>query len=159
MAFFNRPATDERVTRLAELENLIATRVEHFIAVGEALAEIRDKKLYQLTHDTFASYVEQRWGMTVRRAYQLIAGQVVVKSTSHDTASSAFGALPPDQQQHVVDVLNGNTSRKKKKRRKPRPMALKVPGGRVVIIATRSDADPAAMLDAARAALAQRAAA
>ncbi|WP_131784463.1 hypothetical protein [Protofrankia symbiont of Coriaria ruscifolia] len=43
-----------------------------FWAAGKALQLIRDARLYRGTHDTFESYVEDRWDMQRAHAYRLI---------------------------------------------------------------------------------------
>lgn len=58
--------------RLAQLERIVEDGVEQFVAVGEALREIRDSRLYKSTHDTFSAYVEERFGFTARWARALI---------------------------------------------------------------------------------------
>lgn len=66
------PMTVEDETRLTELEKLVEVGVEVFVAVGTALAEIRDAKLYRQTHSTFAGYLADRWDISESRGYQLI---------------------------------------------------------------------------------------
>ena len=44
------------VARLAELELVIERGQKAFVAVGNALAEIRDQRLYRETHATFEAY-------------------------------------------------------------------------------------------------------
>lgn len=39
---------------------------------GKALQNIRDRKLYRLTHYRFEDYVAERWEISVRTAYQMI---------------------------------------------------------------------------------------
>ncbi|HET7037948.1 MAG TPA: hypothetical protein VFI42_19905, partial [Thermomicrobiaceae bacterium] len=58
--------------RLAELEAVIERGVPTFMEVGQALAEIRDARLYRETHTTFEAYCRERWGFTSSRARQLI---------------------------------------------------------------------------------------
>ena len=64
--------------RLESLEQVIRGRMKVFIAVGEALIEIRDKRLYREISDTFEGYCQVRWGFTRRRADQLIAATNIV---------------------------------------------------------------------------------
>lgn len=58
--------------RLEQLEKVIATGLETFVAVGNALLEIRDKRLYKSTHKTFEDYCNQRWDMTRVNVYRII---------------------------------------------------------------------------------------
>jgi hypothetical protein len=62
----------------AALDNL---RVA-FWAAGKALQTVRDARLYRGSHDTFEEYVEQRWDMSVRQAYRLIAAWPVAERVS-----------------------------------------------------------------------------
>ena len=65
-------ATELDTGRLAELERIIEDGARKFVAVGEALREIRDRRLFKGTHDTFASYVEERFGFKSSWANKLI---------------------------------------------------------------------------------------
>lgn len=67
--------------RLADLERVVSHGLESFFAVGEALAEIRDRRLYRVTHDTWLGYLSERWELSPNRGYQLMA------------ASEALGAI------------------------------------------------------------------
>ena len=49
--------------RLALEESTIDRGLKTFVAVGNALAAIRDKRLYRQTHGTFEAYCEQRWNL------------------------------------------------------------------------------------------------
>jgi hypothetical protein len=75
-------------SRLAELEQVVERGMQTFVEVGLALLEIRDGRLYRQTHDTFEAYLDERWGMSRSRGYQLIDGARVVElvSTTVDTA-------------------------------------------------------------------------
>jgi len=65
-------------TRLAELETRIERGLQTFIEVGEALAEIRDQRLYRESHATFEAYCRERWGWSRQHAYrQIKAAQMV----------------------------------------------------------------------------------
>lgn len=48
---------------LKRSEHAIAKGLYHFIAVGAALAEIQEKRLYRQSHDTFEAYLAERWDM------------------------------------------------------------------------------------------------
>lgn len=74
--------TPAEVDQLAADEAIIEAGQAIFMKVGMALARIRDARLYRATHDTFADYVDQRWGFTRIRAYQLIEAGVVAASMS-----------------------------------------------------------------------------
>jgi len=66
--------------RFRSLESIVAEGKTYFIAVGDALKEIRDSRLYREDYKTFDKYVEQKWGFKKSRAYQLIdASEVSTK--------------------------------------------------------------------------------
>ena len=52
--------------RLAQCEATIRRGLHTFVEVGQALAEIRDSRLYRATHETFATYLDDR----IEEAYQ-----------------------------------------------------------------------------------------
>lgn len=160
-----------RRARLAELESVIKDRLDSFIKAGAALATIRDEQLYRLSHGTFADYVTDRWGMTARRAYQLIAGtkeaetilatQSPVVGLPTATTAERVAALPIEAQRDVRDALNGKTKKptKSKKKRRPARLRFRVPGAIVIIERRSEDVDTITALLAAVDQLKQRSAA
>lgn len=59
--------------RLVRLERTVDRAVEVAGKIaGEALATIRDERLYRVTHTTFADYVEARFGIGKSTAYRMI---------------------------------------------------------------------------------------
>jgi hypothetical protein len=70
------------VSRLAELEAVVDKGVQTFIEVGEALGEIRDKRLYRQTHVRFDDYMRERWAMSGRQGYRLIEAAGVAELVS-----------------------------------------------------------------------------
>ncbi len=66
VGFEDHEATSRRLT---ELETQIQRNVS---AIGLALREIRDRRLYRETHPTFESYLEKRWGYSRSHGYRLI---------------------------------------------------------------------------------------
>lgn len=68
--------------RLDALETTIDRNLTAFLAVGEALHEIRESRLYRADHATFDEYLEARWDITRQRASQLIAGAQVAQVAS-----------------------------------------------------------------------------
>ncbi len=65
---------------LADCEAVIERGLATFIEVGQTLLEIRDKRLYRLTHDSFDAYCQERWGWARAHAYRMIASGEVVTS-------------------------------------------------------------------------------
>ena len=49
-----------------------------FYEAGKALKEIRDRKLYRTQHQTFETYVKERFSMKQSRSYQLMDAAIVV---------------------------------------------------------------------------------
>lgn len=102
------------LARLAALEQVIEEGMAAFVAVGTALAEVRDGRLYRAEHATFEAYCEVRWQMSRRRAYQLMEAADVVCTMVHnelvpvastitnERQARALGAAPADER---VDVL------------------------------------------------------
>jgi hypothetical protein len=66
--------------RLAELETVIDGGLQSFVAVGEALLEVRDSRLYRIGYETFEAYCKGRWSFTDRRARQLMDATEAVRS-------------------------------------------------------------------------------
>jgi len=64
---------------LAALEATIERGLATFIEVGQALMEIRERRLYRETHPTFEDYCRDRWGLNRSRASQLIEAAQVSK--------------------------------------------------------------------------------
>lgn len=99
--------------RLSMLETVIERGMQTFIEVGDALAEIRDSKLYRESHGTFAKYVEDRWGWSRRTAYDYIDGARVagnVRTSAHLPSlghAVALARLPDDQQAQVAPLITG----------------------------------------------------
>jgi hypothetical protein len=67
---------DLAVRRLSELETTIERGLKTFVEVGNALAEIRDSRLYRESYATFEDYCRERWGMSKRHAVSCIAAAV-----------------------------------------------------------------------------------
>jgi hypothetical protein len=102
--------------RLAELEPIIERGMGTFKSVGDALAEISDRRLYRATHDSFKQYVQDKYEMCVSRAYQLIEGAEVIKllppemSTIVDTENKAreLAKVAPKKRAKVLEVAASN---------------------------------------------------
>ena len=79
--------TTREQRELGRAERTIARGLKSFLAVGMALKEIRDKRLYRQQYDTFEEYCARRWELSRPRAYQLCPASEVVThlSTKVDT--------------------------------------------------------------------------
>jgi len=95
--------------KLTRLEQTIDKGLAVWIQVGEALAEIRDSKLYRETHPTFEAYCRDRWNYTKSRAYQLMDGaQIAIecKALGFDVAAESHARqLKTVPKQNRVPVL------------------------------------------------------
>ncbi|WP_062147238.1 hypothetical protein [Beggiatoa leptomitoformis] len=71
----------EMDSRLEELETTIAKELKAFYRVGNALAEIRDNRLYKLKgYKSFDAYCVEEWEMHRQHAHRLINASAVVKN-------------------------------------------------------------------------------
>lgn len=66
--------------RLDALEGVIERGKAAFVEVGEALLEIRDRRLYRESHGTFDDYCRERWDFARSTAYQFIDAARVVSA-------------------------------------------------------------------------------
>lgn len=71
--------TDDEARLLEECEEVIERGLETFIEVGQALSEIRSKKLYRKQFASFNDYCKQRWSLGDRYARQLMNAHKVVQ--------------------------------------------------------------------------------
>lgn len=76
------PLTDAEYADLETLETTISKGLDTFVEVGNALAEIRDRKLYRQYHATFAAYCTEQWEIGKSQAYRLIEAAAVVDDLS-----------------------------------------------------------------------------
>ncbi len=101
---------EERIER-DHLENTVQ---QAFVIAGDALKQLRDKRLYRETHDNFESYVKDRFDFSKRNAYYLIDAVEVVNNLKseqfvHSTLvlpttefqCRPLAKLPPEQQRQV----------------------------------------------------------
>lgn len=58
-----KPLTEPECERLVELESVLDRDLKSFVAVGLALKEIRDSRLYRKQYKTFEGYCRQRWAL------------------------------------------------------------------------------------------------
>ena len=63
------PLSIEEIEERNRLENTVQ---QAFFLAGQALKQLRDRKLYRETHSTFADYVRARFDYSKRAAYYLI---------------------------------------------------------------------------------------
>jgi hypothetical protein len=109
---------------LARCEGVIARGLQTFIEVGEALAEIREKRLYRATFGTFEDYCREKWGIGASRARQIIGAAAVAGTLTSVTAVTPaneaqlrpLAGLTPEQQraawQRAVEDSDGKPTAK-----------------------------------------------
>lgn len=83
---------------LEQCEEVIERGLGTFVEVGLALMEIRDKRLYRETHDTFEAYCRQRWQFSDSRARQLIGAAETVTTVT-------VGGLPAPSSERQARAL------------------------------------------------------
>ncbi len=88
----NQSEAEER----QRLETEIEAGLQTFYKVGQALSEIKEKRLYRDTHATFELYCQDRWGMRGSTAYrQINAAAVVELLDAEDIKPTAESQLRP----------------------------------------------------------------
>jgi len=101
------PITLPESRDLIALESVIERGLETFVQVGEALAEIRDRKLYRTEHPTFDAYLDKKWSLSRSRACRLIQAAETVKvlptgnRPQTERQARPLAALPPAQRVEV----------------------------------------------------------
>ena len=116
------PLTAMERSTLTHAEAKIERGLASFVEVGEALAEVRDARLYRETHATFLDYCRDRWGISDSRARQLIgAAETVTTVTtlgapapSNEGQARALSGLGADAAAEVMrrahDATGGNVT-------------------------------------------------
>jgi hypothetical protein len=94
------PLSVREEKRLAELEQIIQENFRGFVAVGQALAEIRDTRLYRHYYPLFEDYCRNLWDMSHQRAFQLEASAKVIDNLATIVATSG--------DETTIDVLPKN---------------------------------------------------
>lgn len=167
--------TPDEARQLARLEAAVQAAVPHtltMVEAGKALATIRDRQLYRATSGSFDDYVQARFGMTRRRADQLVAfagihdaaGELrtAVLDSSERTLRPLAGMAPEEVQATISEaaadpdgvtpatIRRAAARRKKTKAAKaPRPWRQKVPCALVVVTLGRRAAAAGVDIEAA----------
>jgi hypothetical protein len=101
--------------RLEECEDTIRKGMSTFVEVGQALAAIRDQKLYRDTHKTFQAYCKERWGRSRDWAYMLMNASAACENVDehqqipNQEQAKALSKAPPEEQAEVwAEVLDEN---------------------------------------------------
>jgi hypothetical protein len=103
--------------KLRHLETVIESGVKAFYELGKALKEIKEGKLYRLTHSTFEEYCEQKWGMSRNYINRNIGSVEVIDNLvpigtvpqSESQARPLTSLVNPEHQREVWQrILNKN---------------------------------------------------
>ena len=95
------PIDDEEKRKLEECERIIDEGLSTFVAVGNALLEIRVNKLYRSEYRTFEAYCRARFQIKRQRAYELMGAAEVVNTLS-DTSNDQGNLLTPSKESHAA---------------------------------------------------------
>lgn len=92
------PRKQERLDRseraeLRQLEERVERGTRAYVAMGQALARIRDARLYRETHGTFEDYCRERWGWGRNYANKAIAAAETVASLGTGVPTPASEAV------------------------------------------------------------------
>lgn len=96
---------------LDRCEAIIERGAQTFREVGDALAEIRDKRLYRQHYDRWEEYCQDRWGIGGSRARQLIGASGVARqiesvttvTLSNEAQARAAGKAPTSMRGRVAE--------------------------------------------------------
>lgn len=83
---------------LVDCEGRIERGLKTFIEVGQALAAIRDSRLYRAEHESFEAYCTERWGFTRIRAHQLASAADLALTMVNS------GLQEPDNERQVREL-------------------------------------------------------
>ena len=93
------PLTHHEERRLHECEVIITEGLNTFMEVGQALAEINNRRLYRSDFKTFEAYAHQRWGIKRQRAYELMGASEVSRNLSE------ISDILPAKESHAATLL------------------------------------------------------
>ena len=89
--------TAQEATDLRKLEGRVRAGLQTFHAVGRALAEISERKLYRQEYATFGAYCRERWGFGRSHAYRLMGAAAVLSNL----ADVAGGDIEPPRESTI----------------------------------------------------------
>ena len=99
-------------------EQIIQKGLKTFIEVGDALAFIRDNRLYRKDHDTFESYCRDRWGFSRVQAHRLMEASEVVNmlpignKITTESQAREVAKVEPDHRVEVIEKATQATGGK-----------------------------------------------
>jgi len=100
----------QEATDVARLEGDIQHGLDSFTAIGKALEEIRQRRLYRDAYASFDAYCQQRWGWSKQHAYRLInafqVDQLLIESGApavpNEHVARALGAIEDDAKRETI---------------------------------------------------------
>lgn len=105
------PLTRGEVRRLRECEEIIQRGINTFYEVGNALAEVRESRLYRISYATFEQYCRERWQMSKTHANRLIDSSDVIANLTpigvtpaNESQARELVSLEPDVQRAVWQI-------------------------------------------------------
>ena len=90
------PLSHAEIELKNQLENTVS---QAFFIAGQALKELRDKRLYRETHNSFISYVKDRFDFTRRAADYLISASEVMENLKREQIVFDTNVLPTKESQ------------------------------------------------------------
>ncbi|GAB1542043.1 hypothetical protein NUACC21_47170 [Scytonema sp. NUACC21] len=101
--------TETEAVELRGLEARVQKGLRAFWEIGQALRQIREKRLYRQEYNTFEEYCHQRWEISRRTAYQLIDAAIVLENVRNcaqklplnEAQVRPLVALPPEKQREA----------------------------------------------------------
>lgn len=110
----SRTLTKPEMRLLQEQVAIIDAGLHTFVEVGNALAVIREQRLYRATSTTFEAFCEEHWHMTSRHANRLmnaaeIADEVnpkigpMVRKLEHESHARVLVAVKPEARAEVFE--------------------------------------------------------
>lgn len=105
------PLSNDEKILLMDHEATISGGLRSFVAVGTALLEISEKRLYRETHGSFEPYCKEKWSMSARRAYQLCEAAKVVNTlpdcekfyTVGESQARELAKVPSEKRGEVIE--------------------------------------------------------
>ena len=93
------------MNQLQECEKTIERGVLAFVAVGNALLQVQEARLYRGEYTTFERYLKERWSLSRSRAYQFIdASRVALDLKGDPSLSQVVATLNESQARELVPL-------------------------------------------------------
>ena len=108
--------TQQDIDDLESLEDVIAEGNDTFVKVGNAIAEIQERKLYLRDYKSFEEYCQNRWGWSRDRGYLLISAAKTVNQlppkcrpvVGNERQAREISKIPKEHQEEVLESAKMN---------------------------------------------------